>query len=137
MAMDGYAYIHPLMIAGIVLVAFGLKKALGHVDAPLETVPAVALCGGAALYLVGHVAFKLRMTGSVGRERLVAAGVCLALIPLATTADALLAVIALLAATGGLVAFETIRYRETRGEIRERRKPRRRREGPRVQRPAP
>ena len=38
---------------------------------------------------------------------------------LATTVDALLAELAVLAATAGLVAFETIRYREARGEIRE------------------
>ena len=48
---DSYGVLHLLLIAGVVLVALGLKKTLLHVDEPLETVPAVALCGGAALYL--------------------------------------------------------------------------------------
>ena len=48
------------MVAGIVLFALGLKKTLAHVGDPLETIPAVALCGGVALYLLAHVAFRLR-----------------------------------------------------------------------------
>ena len=40
MARDSYSYLHFVMVAGIVLVALGLKKTLGHVDDPLKTVPA-------------------------------------------------------------------------------------------------
>jgi hypothetical protein len=43
-------------VAGIVLFALGLKKTLEHVGDPLETVPAVAMLGGTALYLLAHVA---------------------------------------------------------------------------------
>ena len=81
------------------LVALGLKKALLHIDEPLETVPAVALCGGAALYLVGHVAFRLRNIGSLNRQRLFAALILLALIPFATSVDAIAAVIAVAPST--------------------------------------
>ena len=49
-ARDSYCYLHLPMIAGIVLVALGLKKTLEHVDDPLKMVPAVALFGGVALY---------------------------------------------------------------------------------------
>ena len=38
-ARDSYSYLHLPMIAGIVLVALGVKKAIGHVEEPLETVP--------------------------------------------------------------------------------------------------
>ena len=48
------------MVAGIVLLALGLKKTLGHVEEPLKLVPAVALLGGTAMYLLAHVAFRLR-----------------------------------------------------------------------------
>ena len=48
------------MVAGILLVALGMKKTLGDVGEPLKTVPAVALLGGTALYLLAHVAFRLR-----------------------------------------------------------------------------
>ena len=60
MARDSYSYMHLLMVAGIVLVALGLKKTIGHFDDHLDTVPAFALLGGVALYLLGHVAFRYR-----------------------------------------------------------------------------
>ena len=41
-------------------VALGMKKTLGHVEDPLELVPAVALFGGTAVYLLAHVAFRWR-----------------------------------------------------------------------------
>ena len=71
------------MIAGIVLFALGVKKVLEHTGDPLKDMPAVALCGGLALYLLAHVAFRLRNTGTVGWRRIVAAAVCLAVIPVA------------------------------------------------------
>jgi low temperature requirement protein LtrA len=118
MAMDAYAYMHLLLIAGIVMLALGLKKVIGYVDAPLETVPAVALCGGAALYLAGHALFRFRMLGSVARERLLAALLCLALIPLATGADALIAELALAVVLVGLIAWEAVRFADERRRIR-------------------
>ena len=45
----------------------GIKKTIGHVDEPLETVAAVALFGGVALYHGAHVAFRLRDFGTVNR----------------------------------------------------------------------
>ena len=48
------------MVAGIVLVALGLKKTMADVDDPLKTVPAFALIGGVAIYLLGLVAFRWR-----------------------------------------------------------------------------
>ena len=58
LARDSYSYLHFPMVAGIVLVALGLKKTLGHVGDPLDTVPAFALLAGVALYLLGLVAFR-------------------------------------------------------------------------------
>ena len=49
------------------LVALGVKKTIGHVDEPLETVPAVALFGGVALYYGAHVGFRLRNVGTLNR----------------------------------------------------------------------
>ena len=47
MARDSYTYLHLPMVAGIVLLALGMKKTmLAHGDEPLESIPAVALCGG-------------------------------------------------------------------------------------------
>jgi low temperature requirement protein LtrA len=49
LARDSYGYLHLPMVAGIVLLAFGVETTLHHVDDTLDTVPAVALCGGTAL----------------------------------------------------------------------------------------
>jgi low temperature requirement protein LtrA len=119
MARDSYSYLHLPMIAGIVLVALGVKKAIGHVDKPLETVPAVALFGGVALYYAGHLGFRLRNVRSLNRPRLVALAACLCLIPLATEVDAIVALALAAAVSSAVIAFETIRYAEARRRVRE------------------
>ena len=118
MARDSYSYLHLPMIAGIVLLALGTKKTLGHVDEPLKLVPAVALCGGVALYLLAHVAFRLRNVHTFNRHRLVAAIVCLAFIPLATLIPALAALATIAAVCSALIAYELIRFREARARVR-------------------
>ena len=47
-ARDSFSYLHFPMVAGIVLLALGLKKTLEHVDEPLKLGPAVAVLGGTA-----------------------------------------------------------------------------------------
>ena len=64
----------------------------------LDAVPAVALCGGVALYLVALSAFKRRNIGSCNCPRLVAAAALAVLAPIATAIPALLA-LALVAAS--------------------------------------
>ena len=89
LARDSYSYIHFLLVAGIVLVALGMKKTIGDVEDPLKTVPAFALGGGAALYLLGLVAFRWRHIRSFATRRFVAGLVCLAVFPLALEIPAL------------------------------------------------
>jgi low temperature requirement protein LtrA len=118
MARDAYSYFHLAMVAGIILVALGIKKTIEHVDEPLETVPAAALLGGVALYYAGHIAFRLRIIGGVSRARLAAAILLLALIPVATELDALVALALAAAVASGVIAYEAIRYAETRARVR-------------------
>jgi low temperature requirement protein LtrA len=118
LARDSYSYLHYPMIAGIVLLALGVKKTLGDVDEPLTTVPAIALCGGVALYMLGHIAFRYRNVKTLNRHRLVAAVVLVALIPLALEVEALVAVAAVAAVLGCLIAYEAIRFREARARVR-------------------
>ena len=80
--------------------------------------PAVALCGGVALYLLGLSAFKRRNIGSFNRPRLVAAALLIAATPAATSVSALLALTIVTAITCGLIAFEVSRYAEARERIR-------------------
>jgi hypothetical protein len=74
------------MVAGIIFSALGIEQTLAHVGGPLGTIPAVALCGGVALYLLGHNAFRLREEGSLIYPRLVVAVVCLGLIGVGVSA---------------------------------------------------
>jgi low temperature requirement protein LtrA len=117
-ARDSYTYLHLPMVTGIVLFALGVKKTLAHVDHELEIVPAVALCGGVALYLAALSTLKRRNIGSFNYPRLVAAALLAALAPLATAMSALVA-LALVAVTAcGLIAYETVAYAATRDRVR-------------------
>ncbi len=118
LARDSYSYLHLPMIAGIVLLALGIKKTIGDVHKPLETVPAVALCGGVALYLLAHIAFRLRNVGTLNRQRLVIALACCALVPFAREVDALAALAAVTGLCMGLIAYEAIRFSEARARVR-------------------
>jgi hypothetical protein len=91
---------------------------VGHVDEPLKLEASAALFGGVALYLVAHVAFKLRNSGSLGRQRLVAAVLCAAAVPLGTKVDALAALALVAVIAVALIAYEAIRYRESRTRVR-------------------
>jgi low temperature requirement protein LtrA len=115
---DAYSYLHLPMIAGIVLLALGVKKTIGDVDEPLKTAPAVALFGGVALYYLGHIGFRFRITRTLYHGRPVAVVVALALIPVATEVDALVALGMAAALTAAVVAYEVLRYSEARRRIR-------------------
>jgi low temperature requirement protein LtrA len=117
-ARDAYSYLHLPMIAGIVLIALGVKKTIGDVGEPLKTAPAVALFGGIALYYAGHVGFRYRNTHTLYRGRLVALVVAVALIPVATQVDALVAMALAAALTSAVIAYEVVRYAEARRRIR-------------------
>jgi low temperature requirement protein LtrA len=120
MARDSYSYLHFVMVAGIVLVALGLKKTIGDVEEPLKTVPAFALLGGVALYLLGHVAFRYRHVHTINRHRLGLAVLLFALVPLATEVDSVVALTAVAVALWVMIAYETRRYGESRRELRAR-----------------
>ena len=92
MARDGYSYLHLPIVAGVVLVALGLKTTLAHVDEPLDAVAPTALLGGVVLYLLGVVALKWRTLQRLSVPRLVGAAVLTAGLPLAREVDAVAAV---------------------------------------------
>jgi low temperature requirement protein LtrA len=82
LALHTYGYAHIPMLLGIVVLAVGIHKVVGHAFEPLHWGEAIALGGGVALYLVGHAAF-LRLLGLRGvPHRLIAAAIVLATIPL-------------------------------------------------------
>src|SRR4051795_6274948 len=84
LARDSYSYIHLLMVAGIVLIAYGMKVTIGHHSDRLHDVPAFALLGGLALYLLGLVSFRYRHVKTLNHHRAGLAIVLLLLVPVAT-----------------------------------------------------
>jgi low temperature requirement protein LtrA len=129
-ARDHYSYLHLPMIAGVVLFALGLKKTVEHVDEPLETVPAVALCGGVALYFFTHVLMRLRSVQVIRRERgehpawfgvgrPTATAASLAVIPVALEVSALRALALVTAICCLLIVYDVVHYREERRQVRE------------------
>jgi low temperature requirement protein LtrA len=118
LARDGFSYLHLPMVAAIVLVALGMKSTLGHVGNPLEWVGATALAGGSALYLLAHVAFKMRSLGTFSVQRLVAALLLLAVIPLARHVHALVTVSAVAVVLWALIGYEMRHYADARRLIR-------------------
>jgi low temperature requirement protein LtrA len=117
-ARDSYSYLHLPMVAGIILVALGIKKVLVYVDKPLPTIALAALLGGLALYLIGHVAFRLRNVRTWNVQRVVAAVLLLALIPILDGSPASEALVVATVAIVGLVVFEAVRFRGARHAVR-------------------
>ena len=107
MARDAFSFLHLPLVAGIVLLALGVKKTLGHVEAELDDVAAVALCGGVALYLVCDVAFRARCLRTADARRLVAAGACAVAVVPALVLPALPALAIVAAIGAALVVVES------------------------------
>jgi low temperature requirement protein LtrA len=118
MARDSYSYLHYPMVAGIVLVALGLEQTLAHVGDPLRTVPAFALLGGVAAYLLGHVAFRYRHVHTINRRRLGLAILLLALLPLAIEIPALATLALVATLLWALIGYETRVYGDARHRVR-------------------
>jgi low temperature requirement protein LtrA len=72
-AADAYSYLHLLLVAGIIVFAVGARFAVETVHEPFSEGARLALCGGVAIYLIGDVAFRLRMVGRVDYDKLAAA----------------------------------------------------------------
>jgi low temperature requirement protein LtrA len=126
LARDAYSYLHLPMVAGIVLVALGLKKVLESVgevglhrlSEPLPLLPLGALYGGVALFLFAHSAFKYRTWRQVTGRRLVVGVLLVVLIPLAAELAALATLGLLAGVMVAMIASEARRYSELRERVR-------------------
>ncbi len=126
LARDAYSFLHLPMIAGVVMLALGMKKCLeyvgdtGHHDLTdaLGTVPLTAMYGGVVLYLLGHLGFKLRAIHVLSKPRLVAVVATAAAWILVRDVPALGQLLVLAVLMIALVAYETVRYAERRQDLR-------------------
>jgi low temperature requirement protein LtrA len=117
-ARDSFSYLHFPMVAGIVLLALGMKVTLKEVGEPLDTVPAAAMLGGTAVYLLAHVAFRWRNVHRFNSARFACALLLVALIPLVTSIDALATLALLAALLVVLIVYETRHFAELRARLR-------------------
>jgi low temperature requirement protein LtrA len=108
-AADAYSYLHLPIVAGIIVYAVGAKLLVhGASGGTLPIGDRLALCGGVALYLAGHLAFRLRL----GEGRLPWRAVAILALAIVCAAGgglsgwAFLAIVA--AVMGGLCAAETL-----------------------------
>jgi low temperature requirement protein LtrA len=118
MARDSYSYLHFPMVAGIVLLALALKKTIADVGEPLKLVPAIALLVGTAIYLLAHVAFRLRNIHTLNKQRLACAILLAALVPVGVELPALATLGVLAAVLSALIAYEALRFADARQRVR-------------------
>jgi low temperature requirement protein LtrA len=81
-ALRAYGYAHYPLLLGIVVLAAGVKKGIGHAFAPIGAAQALALGGGVALFLLGDVAFRWVLRIGQPGYRLACVVVALATVPL-------------------------------------------------------
>ena len=117
-ARDSYNYFHLPMVAGIVLLALGLKKVFAGLDDPLKPQLSVALFGGVALYLLGHLLFRRRNMKTWNVQRAVVMLLMLALIPVGIVVPAWMSLVAVTSALIALVTYEALHFAAGRRAIR-------------------
>jgi low temperature requirement protein LtrA len=100
LARDVFSYLHIPIVLGVVLTAVGIKQTLAHSGDPLDTVTAVALGGGVAVYFAALAAIRLRCGQRPRPSQLAAVGLAAATVPLATE----IAALATLGLLAGIIA---------------------------------
>jgi low temperature requirement protein LtrA len=107
-ARDAYTYLHVLIVAGILLTAVGNELVIAHPTRGLHDAELAAVVCGPALYLLAHVALRLRIAGTVAGRRLAGALACLAIGAIGTFAPALVVAALLFAALVAVIARDHV-----------------------------
>jgi low temperature requirement protein LtrA len=110
---DACTYLHIPIVAGIIVAAVGLELVVAHPGTPLHGRELAVLIAGPALYLAGHLGFRLCMIGTVAPKR-IAAIVALAAAVLATSGSPSLVSLAVVVAVLALLSAA-----ETAGRLRQ------------------
>ena len=118
LARDAYTYLHVAIVAGILLSAVGDELVIAHPTEELGDAELIAVVCGPALYLLAHVALRLRMTGALSHRRLAGAVACLAVGAIGTFAPALVIAALLLGVLVAVIVGDQVaaQRRRRRGE---------------------
>jgi len=118
LARDAYTYLHVVLVAGILLNAVGDELVIAHPSDELPDAELAAVVCGPALYLLGHVALRLRMTGTIAGRRLAGAIACLAIGAVGTALPALAVAALLVAVLVAVIVADQVaaKRRSRRGE---------------------
>ena len=110
LALVGFGYWHYGLLLGVVSVAAGLKKAVGDPYDPLGTSIGSELALGVALFVACTAGFAAALGLGFRRERIVAAVLALATIPVGTEWTAAAEIAALTAIVVGALLLEARRH---------------------------
>jgi low temperature requirement protein LtrA len=118
LARDAFTYLHVAIVAGVILSAVGDELVIAHPTEVLPGAEVATVVAGPALYLLAHVALRLRMTGTISVKRLTGALACVAVGGVGTFAPALVVLALLVAVLVTVIAAEQLAAarRRARGE---------------------
>jgi low temperature requirement protein LtrA len=115
LARDAFTYLHVVIVAGVLLTAVGDELVIAHPTEELPGAELAAVVCGPALYLLAHVALRLRMTGTIGGRRLAGALACLAIAAIGTFAPALVVAALLLLVLVAVIVGDQVAAARRRG----------------------
>ncbi len=97
LAIDAFGYWHLLILLGIIAMAFALKTVTGHAFDVLPQAQAIALGGGACVFLLGEALFRRTLAIRPAGGRMLGAALALATIPVGSNSSAALQLVVLIA----------------------------------------
>ncbi|MFY1615425.1 low temperature requirement protein A [Micromonospora sp. WMMD736] len=106
-----FNYLHPVMVAGIVVTSAGDERLLHAPGAAATTVTALFTLGGPALFLAGHAGYQAVLWRGLPTSRIVAVVVLLALVPVCVGRGATVVTCAALATAVTVAVILTDRSR--------------------------
>jgi low temperature requirement protein LtrA len=106
LARDAYTYLQLPIIAGIIATAVGNDLLIAEPTHALHGVALAIMLGGPALFLLGEILFRWRMTGTTNVTRAAVAGVLILLVPIGGQVSALLVSLIVATMLSALAAWE-------------------------------
>jgi low temperature requirement protein LtrA len=109
---SAYHFVHPIMVAGIVVAAAADQQVLSHPATSPTASAAWMVLGGSALFLIGHSTFKILIWRVVPWSRLLAVALLGLLAPLAPHVSSLALAWCSTAVVAGVVVADWFQHRD-------------------------